>query len=367
MGYLVYLGFIALAVAAVFLESILKNKTVKMISFLLLLAVFFVLGVLKGNTVGTDTSTYSYMYNVECKTLTLKQILSKRTLEYGFFSLMYLFSAVLKLPEITFVVFNFVIVCTCLFFSFYKNERKNFMLVIFMFIGFFCMSFSGIRQAISISLVTLAFTIYFKHTPDNWIRSAIIYHVLIVIAMLFHKTSIILIIVPLLCFIEIKFYQFPYVPVIILLFFPFLIARLSIIMQVYIDRFLNVFDSRISITMILEVVLIVLSFFLYGTKYGQKIRDKFSVSDLNFDANDSQYAWVIYLGLVGMCFNSSSSIVSRFNMFFYIGIVYFLNRIGLTLQKKNTQTLFYVLVTVFLGGYFVISLPWLELVPYVIG
>ena len=365
MGYIVYIAFVLLAVGLVIGEQLIKNDKIRLVLFLSLLLAFTFLGILKSNSVGTDSAGYSETY-LKARSSSLSEVIRSKKPEFGFYGTMYIFSHILKLPEIVFNAFNFLIIAACLYLSLHKYERKTFVLAIFLFFGFFCMSFSGIRQAVGISIATLAFTIYFKENEVLSLPTRLIaYYFLCGMAILFHRTAVILLVLPLLFSFDIQEHAIPFIPLLMLLFFPTLIGRLTIVIPAFFEKVsYTPSDSRVSLIFIAEVVFLCIVFFIYETSVGEKIRKKLSISDLKFNSKDSKFVWLIYVGCLFMCFNTSSQIITRFSMYFYLGIVYLINRVMDTVEKPRLKFALIVGATLFLGLYFVYSTPELGLVPY---
>lgn len=365
MGYIVYIGFVLFALALVIGEQLIKNNKLRLACFLTLLLSFFFLGVLKGNSVGTDSFGYSETY-LKARTSSFSQILRNKKPEFAFYGILYIFSAVLKLPEIIFNAFNFLVICVCLFFSFFKYERKTFILAVFLFFGFFCMSFSGIRQAVAISIATLAFTFYFKENElISFPTRLIIYYGLVGIAILFHRTSMVLLVLPIVFAFDLEEKAIPFIPLLMLLFFPTMIGRLTILIPAFFEKVsYTPSDSRISLIFIAEVIFLCFLFFIYETSFGGKIRKKFNILDLNYNAKDSKFLWLIYVGCLFMAFNSSSTIITRISMYFYLGITYFFDRVVATFNNKKMRFVLITSMTLFMGVYFIYSTPDLGLVPY---
>ena len=365
MGYIVYIAFVLFAVGLVVCEQLIQNKKIRLVFFIALLFAFVFLGVLKSNSVGTDSAGYSATY-LKAKTSSISEIIRNKKPEFGFYGILYIFSRVLKLPEIFFNAFNFLTIATCLFFSLYKFERKTFVLAIFLFFGFFCMSFSGIRQAVGISIATLAFTIYFKENETLSLPTRLIaYYVLCGIAILYHRTAIILLFLPILFAFDIQERTIPFIPLLMLLFFPTLIGRLTIVIPTFFNKVsYTPSDSRVSLIFIAEVIFLCVVFLIYETSIGLKFRQKIKITDFNYSEKDSKFLWLIYVGCLFMCFNTSSQIITRFSMYFYLGIVYFINRVIDTFEKPKLRFALIVGVTLFMGLYFVYSTPELGLVPY---
>lgn len=366
MKYIVYIGFALFALAMVLLEAFLKDKKIRFLPFAALLLGFFALAVLKSKTVGTDSYGYSVMYN-EAKSKTFSEVFKENKIEIGFYGLAYLFSAILKVPEILFDIFCFALICGSLLLSFYKNENRTVYLAVFLFVGFFCMSFSGLRQSISISIATLAFTILFDDSRTKKYPSKLIkYLFLIAIASLFHRSALLLFAVPLLSLIFIDDYAIPYFPILVLLFSPLMFGRLLILSSLVTKEPSNnaVFDSRISVTLIGEVVFLILFYVLFFTQIGKKIRAKINVGDFEYAKKDSNYLLLIYLSCLFVAFNTGSTVITRISMFFFIGPAYYLVKMISTLKNKKMRIAYIGLLTLFLGLYFVYSTPTLGLTPY---
>lgn len=365
MGYLFYILFVAFALSMVALEWLLKdkNKYIKAIPFIALLFAYFMMAILKSKNVGIDSYNYGEMYE-RYKLTSFVEILKTKNVEVGFYGLTHIFSGVLNLPIIIFDSFCFLIICVCLFFSFYKQENKTVFLAVFLFVGFYCMSFSGLRQSIAISLATLAFTILFEKSGKNAVLKYAEYFVLIALASLFHKASLMLFAVPVLTMLFVKDYMIPYFPILVLLFSPLLFGRLIILASANFDRNINVFDGRVALTLIGETVFVVLFYLLYMTPLGKKVRSKMDVSDFEYSKKDSDYLILIYLSCLFVAFNTASTVITRFSMFFYLGITYYLLKIASTINKPKLKFAYLLAITLLLGAYFVYSTPTLGLVPY---
>ena len=116
--------------------------------------------------------------------------------------------------------------------------------------------------------------------------------------------------------------------------------------------------------MLLECAFIVAYYFLFHTKFLAKVRTKFFSDNIVFTTQDSNYFWIFIFGCFFMAFNSSSSIMARLAMYFYLGFIYYLFRFVDNFKNETIKKIFYISLTVFLGLYFIYNTPTLGLVPY---
>ena len=366
MKYLIYILFVLVCVCSVCGELFIKNKKLNAAFFFVPLLAFFVLAILRADSVGIDTSNYRDTYN-SVRSMSFSMAMKSKFPEVAFYGLQYLFSAVFKLPSIAFDIFNYLIICVFLSLSFFKSKHRTMYVSLFLFVGFFCMSFSGVRQAMSISIVTFAFTYYIHSKQENYAIKLVSYLLLILVAVMFHTAAVVAVIAPLFIAISFEKFQIPFVPVFVLLFLPLLLSRAFIVISGFVSvtsDISRVFDSRVSITLIGEVIFVVLFYLIFFTKIGGKLRNKIHMTDYDFKKQDSDYIWLIILGCFWMSFNQSTTIFTRFSMFFFIGMPYFLTQISDTFEKKSTKNVYIIGITLLMGLYFVYSTPTLGLTPY---
>ena len=367
MKYLFYILFVFVCLCSVCGEIFIKNKKINTLCFFVPLLAFFVLAILRGNSVGIDTSNYRSTYD-SMRSMSFSEAMKGKFPEVGFYGIQYIMSGVIKLPSIAADVFNYLLICVLLSIAFFKSKHRTMMVSLFLFVGFFCMSFSGIRQAISISIITVAFSYYIHTRQSNIFIKLIIYYLLVAVATSFHTAALIAALAPVVFALSFEKYQTPFIPIFILLFLPLLLSRVFIVvsdLMAATSSNREITDSRVSITLIAEVIFVAIFYFLFFTKIGDKIREKIHMGKYEFKDEDSDYLWLIVLGCFWMSFNQSTTILTRFSMFFYMSIPYFLTQIADTFENKKAKNIFMIVATLLVGLYFVYSTPTLGLTPYV--
>ena len=179
--------YILIAVIFILLSIFQMFVTKKRTNIFLLISALFIFsffGICKGQNVGLDTAGYSANY-INCRNITdVKGFLMANKPEFLFFGIMYIFSNLLGLPEIVFYLFEYSFISFFLFLSFFKKENSVLKLSIMFFIGFFIMSYSGIRQTMAMSIMVFATNILFYSTWNKK-RKLITYYALMLFATLF--------------------------------------------------------------------------------------------------------------------------------------------------------------------------------------
>lgn len=155
-----------------------KNKY-----FILALIPVFILISFKSREIGADTERYLNAYD-EMSSLSSVDSYHDTRVEIGFRYLMFILSRYFQWSQ-TLLITTGVIVCTSLYF-FIKRTATNYSLLLFFFVtlGFFQFAMSGIRQIIAVSIILWSFPYIFKR---NFIKFGLV----VAVAYLFHKSSII--------------------------------------------------------------------------------------------------------------------------------------------------------------------------------
>jgi len=134
-----------------------KNKQ-RLISSLILGALFFLVMGLRDSSVGSDTNTYLDLYNAQDF---LNQDFFFRQ-EYGFQLYMRLFT-ILGFSDRFFILINSLII-TFSFAYFFYTYSKNicFSFFLHLTIGLFAMTMSGLRQSLAICIILFSIDLFFK-------------------------------------------------------------------------------------------------------------------------------------------------------------------------------------------------------------
>lgn len=342
-----------------------KKKKLLIVVLIVLLFIFFLLGILKGQSVGLDTHKYTETYIYVGSLNDPLTFIAQKFPEVIFYSFMALFACVFKSPEILFWILEYGTICIFLFFSFIKLDRPIFKLSVFMFMGFFMMSLSGIRQSISIAIGTYAIIYFIRNIEETSVKKYIIYYILTVLATGIHEASIILAVLPLLFLIKFNKKTFIiWVP--LLLFLPSILSRIFSFVSSNINVYYFPYDYNVSITFILTIILLFFVFIVVRDEdFFTNIFKKFNYAQPEFDTKLNSYIWVVYFSLVFLCTNVFSLVVPRYSMFLYIGTVEIIAMLLGGIKNNYIRLALTFLTVSFFGVYFVVRASTLGIVPYV--
>lgn len=367
VGYLPYIIFALTGVVLSIFDYVILKKNVRLILLIVNLLFFFFLAIFKGATVGLDTIAYSQMYeSASAPGLDFFVFVFGKAPEILFYSFMYLFSNVLHTPEIVFSIFNYLIICFFLYLSFNKEKLALTKLNLFFFIGFFIMSFSGMRQAISISISTFAIIFLLNKKAERNAKIYFIYLAIIALAICFHSSALVLVFVPLLFFIRIRKEVVPW-PLLFLFILPIINGQLFLYFSTIFDFEYQPFSSRTSITMVLVGFLIL---FYYLININNKVSSIFIkrslINKVEYDDTPiNEYIILAYFSCLFMTFNNVSSIIPRFSMHFYVAPVFILIALIGSIKTFKLSTIALTVILLFFAAYFIYSTPNLGLIPYV--
>ena len=362
---LVYIIFALLFVCGTVFDLFFKNKRIKIIVLSIYLLLFFLIGVLKGQTVGLDTQKYTETYNYVSSLESPMSFLIKKFPEITFYSLMILFGNILKLPEICFWILEYGVICIFLFFTFYKQERSLFKFGVFMCLGFLMMSLSGIRQAVAISIGTFAIYNFKNHYLNKNYKKYLFYYLFSILALTIHASSIILFLLPILFLIKWDKKTFA-IWVLIFIFVPSILSRIFAFVSsnIYVDYF--PYNYSVSITFLLTIFLIVLLFFGYREeKFFTKILKIINYSPDGFGDDTNMIIWIVFYGLIFLSTNVFSLVIPRYSMFLYIGTIDLLFLLITGFKNKKMNYSVEIITMSFFAVYFVIRASTLGIVPYV--
>lgn len=361
-NYSVYLLIVLVLLSFSVIEFFSKKRKITIISLVAFFLFYTLIGAFRSNFVGLDTLGYSTTYYMPKEGYNLFSYAYSQKPECGFYGLVFLFNDILHAPEFIFRIFTYLIISLFLFLTFYKEKRCFLKLSLFMFLGFFIMSYSGIRQAISISILTYAITLLVK---DFKKKNVLIYFAFVILATLFHKSSVVFCILPAIFLIKVNKFNFIFV-LLTVVFIPSIISSLIIFLSQYTYIHYQNVNKTISITMILTIILLFVYFIIHSIPPVKKLVNKLPFYKTN-DVDGRYFSnvfWVVFIFIVFTSCNVFSTVVPRFAMYCFIGIVFFIDLFMEELNKKNIMFLAQIFLLLFFGFYFLYSLRSLQLVPY---
>lgn len=362
--YYIIFGLIVIGLA--FFEYFYKKKKAVNIAFAFVLVVYVLFATLRANSVGLDTDNYSESYYLSRNLDKAKDIISRNKPEYLYYGLATLFSHYLKLPEFYFRLFYYSIIAVCIFFSLINAEHKTFIFAIFLFLGYFIMSFTGVRQSISMAITTLAVST-FLFSKLSKIKKYIFYYVLNIIAIGFHSSALIMLVIPLWLLVPRKKGDFIFaLP--ILIFVPLIIKNGIYLASFYTYVQYGFASYRPSITYILTTLLVIVFYiFAANTKLSNFLNNKFKKIKFSYTDLDDKIMMIILISLAFLSTNVFSVVVTRYAMYFYLIVAYFIYKFVDCFQDKKLKIVAYSSILTFFFLYFLYSLPPLGLLPYKFG
>lgn len=364
MSYIIYILFAFICISISIADYFVKSTKIKIVMLVIPLLVFVFLASLRNNSVGLDTQGYASIYTRARSIEPLSSFFKNVFPEYGFYSLVLVFSRFFKFSEIVFRFFYFSFMALCLFFAFWKIDKPVFKLSLFLFLGFFNMSFSGIRQSMSMAIMTLGLSILIFYNFKNIIKY-IVYFVLNLIAISFHSSSAIMLLIPLLFLIRINKNNFIFIfP--LLLFAPSIIQNLINVASYFTYVHYDNSKANVSITFVLSIVLIIVFYiFVSDNRLSNLIKNKISFINFEFDRlYDSKIILLVFGSCIFTACNIFSLVVPRYAMYFYLGVALFLTKFTNCFTNRYIRFASYVAIVLFFGLFFVYKTPDLGLVPY---
>lgn len=360
---LFYIIYGAIIVASAIYSFFNKNKIVNKLLLGGILISFVFFACIRSEHVGLDTVAYSKVYS-DCSNFeTAKNIISRNKPEYLFYLWVTFFSCVLNANEIVFRISYYLLIAICLFFAFHKLKHNLFLFCIFLFLGFFNMSFSGIRQTMSISIMTLALSFYiFSNLPAK--KKILIYYLLNLISIGFHSSSILMLFIPLLFLMPIKkesfIYLFP-----LLIFIPQIIKKGVYFVSFYTYVGYGFGSYRISITFILTLLLVLIYYLFVSSPFISKfLKEKLSFISFSCENIDLKLVLLVFASLAFMACNYFSLVLPRYSMYFYLGVSIFISYFFKCFKKPKLELISYISILLIFYFYFIYSVPSLGLVPY---
>lgn len=160
-----------------------NNEKKQRITIFLFFAIAFVLLALRDKSVGVDLSAYLPNFNV-VKKLSFEQLFDKFERERGFWILNKIISLFTGEEQVFLIIMALITVIPVAKLYIKESENALLSIAIFLIMPNFAMMFSGLRQAVAISLVAIAF----KYVKE---KKLIKFILIILLAITFHKSAFI--------------------------------------------------------------------------------------------------------------------------------------------------------------------------------
>ena len=338
--YIVFL--LVISVEYVFLTLLIKNKEKKNKVFLIIsfLQMFIIMSI-RSIEVGADLERYIPFYE-RCKDYSWTQIFEPGLKEYGY----RIYNKILSLflNEQLFLMMTAGITLIGVYYVI-KKYSKNYFLSIYIYISFnfFIFTFSGLRQAIAISLGMLSI----KYIDERKFWKFLI---LILLASTFHMSSLILVPMYFLRNINVK----PKIlPLVAIVYFILFIARRQIIafilMFVYDNYALS--NTGNGYVYLLLLMVIVIGITIYKKQFLQEGRLN------NFFYN------VLLIALLLQLFASAQGEVARLTMYYSIYMIIAIPNFIKSIKTREQRYLLEVIVIIALFIYMLINIYDLNLYP----
>lgn len=175
-----------------------ENKKRKKLSVVLTFLLIFLIQALRDKTVGVDLLPYENFFNIISRH-TIKENITNNyvSLEIGYIIFNNLILLFTKDFQWFIIITSFIINAIMAWFIYKYSKNVLSTILLYIGLGLFIFSFSGIRQMLAISVCLIAFDFLRKRKYIPWL-------VCIVIAFSFHKSALVMILSLPLSFIKIK-------------------------------------------------------------------------------------------------------------------------------------------------------------------
>lgn len=339
-----------------------KKRIIQTLFLVLTLLIFVFLWSFRGESVGLDTLSYSKYYSEAGSVTNLLSYLIVYRPEFGFYGLQYLFAKIFRVSEVYFRLFYYSIDAIFLFLTFYKKKNSMLLLSLFLFLGNLIMSFSGVRQFLSISIMTYAIDKFFysKRRFGDYFA----YFCFMLLGIAFHVSTIVCALVPFLLMVKVDSRNFLLL-LPLLLFVPVLCVSLVSCLSTITYFYYEPTNHRVSITLVMAITLWVITYFLTNDGVAfSRMRTRLKLEKMNFSELDFQNILLIFLAMVFMATNSVVLAFSRFSMFFYLPFSYLLEKYVYVFKEKKTYLLMSCVIYCVFAIYCIYELDNLGLAPY---
>lgn len=313
---ILYMGILLGLRKTYYLSYIPYNNTVLYVFFFC----FFILLTIRASTVGIDTPNYLRKFHMSAY-LTWLEIFTESESEIGFGIITKLISVFTTNDQVYLGIMSALILSPIAYLYSKESEKPFLTMTMFMILPMFGMSFSGLRQAIAISLAVPA---YFQLKKRNKIKFILI----IVVSMMFHRSSFILFIMYPVYYMKMnKKRLYLIIPFILAVYFfrenifSFLLQILSFI---YTDHEWELTNTSAWAMLALFIVLLVFCFIF--------------VDENKADEDILGLRNYLIISVILQCFSSINVLAMRMNYYFLIFLPILIPKVMCRVSGKNTFT-----------------------------
>ncbi|MHB1153402.1 MAG: EpsG family protein [Eubacteriales bacterium] len=356
-----------LIIYVLLMSFIIDSKTNKLIYLIFVFGLFAFLMMFRSEKVGNDTQAYIYLYNIISN---MKNIFNNSSrFEIGYVTLNKIFSFISDDAQILFI-FTGALTCFSVGRFIYKYSDIPWLSVyMFLTLQYFDFAFTGVRQIIAVSIILFGYD-YIKK------RMFIRFLILILLATLFHTSSIFfLIIYPLSklkinrklllsgVFITLIIYS------LINVFMKILFRYFSYYAQNYYQGS-EYFNNELTLAVLLMLLFIGIIFILSFTINEYKKSDEIDQypETIEIIDYDKIQAIAIFIGLMTLILALKGTIFERFKITFTIFIItYYPNAIYKIIDSKTKNYILLISVLIFTLYIIIIQIfrpEWQSTYPY---
>ena len=240
---------------------IFKNNKKVIISLIVVACLFmWCLSSFKSTSIGTDTPVYLEWY---ANGKNFSSIMTYRDVGYGFYQFI---CANLNIPWNLFLALSFSVLYIGVgLYAYYFSKYPLLMIFIVYTFALFYFSLSGIRQSMSVGFCLIGMTLFRKKKIINWVLCYLFF----LIAILFHRAAIVIVIYPLLSMLKLtkkSFYYLLILTIVLVIFSKYIELFFSYVIP-YLEYAPETKTSNYSLIFAIIVFLVVASAIFFPHQY----------------------------------------------------------------------------------------------------
>ncbi len=300
-------------------------------TYLVVFVGLFLLIGLRSRTVGTDTTTYVYQFLGKQDRGTLMDIFQNEP--EPFYTLLLVFCQKIT-DSYTIFLLVFALPISLAFALFLKDHTEDYFLsvVIFAVLGIMYFSMAGLRQTMALGIVLFAFRFAYK-------RKFFPFLCLCLLAMGFHNTAIIFLLVYPLMNMKVNWTRWLFVAVALVLG----LTRNGLVLRVANfllqgDRFDHYFDGSVDSSLSLTLFLIQFLFLFVCYLFKGEVLKK--------DPQAAIFYHMAFMGLIFQAFTPIRGEFFRISMYFSVALCVLVPKAVLAISDKKTQSVAYIVMCI---------------------
>ena len=368
--------FFALITITLFLSKIIgyssERKSKLYISIIFGILSFFMM--FRGFHVGNDTDIYSHLYDVINNYSNLPLFIQNTRYELGYVYLNRIIGSIFHNRQWLFIITGGFTAFSFGRFIYQYSEMPWLSAIMFLTLQFFDLSMSSIRQVVAISILMFAYDYVVKKKPIPFI-------LLVLLAYLFHTSSIIFLLIYPLSNLELNYkFYFYSICVAIGIFFTFssflkLVGRVFPRYVHYLTESSNSYSNTAKLANVLMLCLYLILFILIKYSEKNRIIEKHSLSNdkrllnIYFENASNIHALAVWIGIILLFFSLQGTILNRFKyVCSFPLLVAYPNALKHINNPKNRNALSLFSVIVFISYILIIYIfrpEWQSTYPFV--